>query len=377
MLPALCLPCTPTDVQITTENAKDDRCAICLDSLREPAPDDSNDVEQLFECQHEFHSFCIGGYLNSGQSTQCPLCRTPIAPDDVLRLVQYYGADDQQQAVVPAVAGPTPWEQAHGPGWDPTTHWTALGGWCGQSCPCCRYEVEGPNGFGVCDICKNSQRPATARRVINVVSGPKMTFLYVVAKKLGSTPNTRNVGPVLLMMGHTTSRSDPVRHEKWGVPGGLYDATDQGTLYNAVREFSEEMGLFPNARRMTGQDKRRFVKAVRTKMFQIGRIYRVAKNVNTGYSAYALVVENALGFERALRLPEAGNEIKTKSTVPLSGETKGYIWVTRAALNNVRRIRGPNGVAYNAINSPPGINHPLRLRKGVLGTQLDRAFNLA
>lgn len=29
-------------------------------------------------------------------------------------------------------------------------------GRCGQSCPCCRFNIEGPGGFGVCHACQES-----------------------------------------------------------------------------------------------------------------------------------------------------------------------------------------------------------------------------
>lgn len=37
----------------------------------------------------------------------------------------------------------------HPEGWSPADHFR----WCGQSCPCCRYRVEGPSGLGVCAFC--------------------------------------------------------------------------------------------------------------------------------------------------------------------------------------------------------------------------------
>lgn len=41
----------------------------------------------------------------------------------------------------------------HPPGWNTTTHYMSLGGQCGQSCPCCRAEIE-ETEFGVCPICR-------------------------------------------------------------------------------------------------------------------------------------------------------------------------------------------------------------------------------
>lgn len=398
MLPGLhCLPCTPVGLQIDIAAAKDDDCAICLDSLRGVGPDGSDDVERLVACGHEFHAFCIAGAIQRGGDARCPLCRELIDPTEVARLVAYNLSTAPVAPPMPVpVVGPSPCEQAHGAGWDPTTHWTSLGGWCGQSCPCCRYDVEGPNGFGVCDVCVGCVRsppaaaanragaptPPTPRRLpaANVASvGPKMSFLYVVARKLGSTPNTRNVGPVLLMMGHRARRSDPVLWPQWGIPGGHYDSTDQGTLFNAAREFVEEMGLLPPARarqrRVAFAAAQAFVKATLRRMFSAGRIFRVVKNTATGYSAYALIVDDALAFERALQLPAAGRDVSAKANVQLSSETVGYTWVAQPTLRNVRRVRAPYGARYSAIR-PPTFTHPLRLRRGVVGPQLDRAFAL-
>ena len=41
----------------------------------------------------------------------------------------------------------------HPNGWDSTNHYMSLGGQCGQSCPCCRAQVEETN-IGVCPICR-------------------------------------------------------------------------------------------------------------------------------------------------------------------------------------------------------------------------------
>jgi len=37
----------------------------------------------------------------------------------------------------------------HPSGWTPYEHY----GMCGQSCPCCRSKIEGPNELGTCEIC--------------------------------------------------------------------------------------------------------------------------------------------------------------------------------------------------------------------------------
>ena len=52
------------------------------------------------------------------------------------------------------------YHSCHPTGWCPENHY----GYCGQSCPCCRFKVEGPNGFGICNICKNQQQHHARRR---------------------------------------------------------------------------------------------------------------------------------------------------------------------------------------------------------------------
>jgi ADP-ribose pyrophosphatase YjhB (NUDIX family) len=378
MLPDLrCLACTPIDTQINMLDAlKDTVCAICLNSLQEPGPDDAELVERLDNCKHEFHQSCIAGYLQVNQTANCPLCRTAIDPIERARLIAY--GQPTTEPVTVAIVGSSPCDVAHGAGWDETTHWTSVGGWCGQSCPCCRYQVEGPDGFGICDICASCNVPRRDRVIVpSPTPIPRLkSFIYVVARQLGSGPTTSRIGPVLLMIGHKTNTQDPVRWEKWGVPGGYYDSTDQGTFYNAVREFTEELGLMPSRSARGAQyrtEARGFIKNKMRVMRSQGQLFRVAKNTRTGYTAYALVVDNALAFERAVSLKHAGQDIQRKATVTLSSETKGYTWVTSDSLNNARRVRSPTGVVYSAVPAPQ-LGHPLRLRRGVLGPQLSKAF---
>lgn len=186
------------------------------------------------------------------------------------------------------------------------------------------------------------------------------------------------------MMGHNAARNDPVKWEKWGVPGGFYDLHDQGTFYNAAREFAEEMGLMPSQQAMGLVQRalhraatRRVIKNTMRALRSQGQLFKVAKNVRTGYTAYALVVDDALAFERALSLKEAGQDIKRKATVTLSRETKGYTWVTEDSLNASKRVRSrAAGVTYTVVPTPH-VGHPLRLRGGVLGPQLAKAFRKA
>ena len=387
MLPGLhCLPCTPIGILTDVADVKDDDCSICLEKLSEVAPDFSQAVEQLIACGHQFHTYCVAGVVQVGLDKHCPLCRATIDPLDVQRLEAYNRAVSQSTPTavpIPAV-GPSPCEQAHGAGWDPTTHWTSQGGHCGQSCPCCRYQVEGPGGFGVCGHCEACALPRSAanaavptpRGAPLTTSRPRMTFLYVVARKLGSGPVTKHVGPVLLMMGHRPRRTDSVQWAQWGIPGGNYDATDRGALYNAAREFAEEMGLMSPEIRSHRTQVRTFVNNTIRKMYRSGSIFRVAKNTANGYSAYALVVDNALAFEHALDFRAAGQDVRRKAHVRLSDETVGYTWVAPPALHDVQNTRSPTGALYKTIR-PPTFAHPLRLRSGVLGPQLNKAFALA
>jgi len=164
----------------------------------------------------------------------------------------------------------------------------------------------------------------------------------------------------------------------WGVPGGLYDRTDQGTFYNATREFVEELGLMPPARtqRTTSSARHAFVKSIMRIMMRTGTVFEIANNAQTGYTAFALIVDNALEFERTMRLPAAGQPLHRKANVSLSNETRGYTWVTEPVLENVSRIHTSTGGRYNAIK-PPTFSHPLRLRRGVVGPQMSNAFTLA
>lgn len=46
----------------------------------------------------------------------------------------------------------------HPPEWTLDAHY----GWCGQSCPCCRYRVEGAGGLGACEDCDALDRARAA-----------------------------------------------------------------------------------------------------------------------------------------------------------------------------------------------------------------------
>jgi len=44
----------------------------------------------------------------------------------------------------------------HPTGWTSNDHYTALGGFCGQNCPCCRAQFQ--EAFGACPICLKSYK---------------------------------------------------------------------------------------------------------------------------------------------------------------------------------------------------------------------------
>jgi hypothetical protein len=202
----------------------------------------------------------------------------------------------------------------------------------------------------------------------------RKAFLYVVARQLGSGPQTRNVKNVVLMMGHLPSRGSQYPYLKWGVPGGFEDSTDRGRLYNAVREFGEEMRLIaPGTNR---NDKPAMVNTILTNLQSMGHFSEVAHNARSGYTAYALIVDNAMAFERGMGLPMAGRNVEAKARVSLSNETKGFTWISKWSMEHATRIQLPGHSAYTAVKNPL-LPYPLRIRRGVMGPQLTLAFALA
>lgn len=369
---SLCRPCgvgaiaPPADV-------KSDDCSICLEALKDPGPDGDARVEQLDACGHQFHIGCISQAVAA--DPRCPLCRADVSPAN-LASIQAASPGLQGPQPVPLQTGPSALEQAHGPGWTPTQHYH----FCGQSCPCCRWQVEGPGGFGVCQVCERfGVSRGLALRPAAPVAPPnprRRSFLYVVARRLGPEPRTSQVKKLVLLMGHRPGRGDPWRHLRWGVPGGMYDSSDRSPLFNAVREFGEEMGLI--APRLDRASKRAVVDGLVRMMQRLGQLQQVVNDPARGFTGFALVVPDALAFEAALRLPSFQRDVKVKASTPLSGETKGYTWVTKYNVDNRHRMppSGPGDTRYSAIYTPT-LGHPLRLRAGTLGAALDGAFRLA
>ncbi|KAL7609209.1 brassinosteroid-responsive RING protein 1 [Lactuca sativa] len=52
-------------------------CAVCLYEF-----DDGDEIRQLSNCRHVFHRCCLDRWMDHDQKT-CPLCRTPLIPDDL------------------------------------------------------------------------------------------------------------------------------------------------------------------------------------------------------------------------------------------------------------------------------------------------------
>lgn len=154
------------------------------------------------------------------------------------------------------------------------------------------------------------------------------------------------------------------------------DASDPSPLYGAVREFGEEMGLIP--RTIHGRAKHVVVSALLSFLQRSGTLVRVLRNRHTGYTAYALVVDDALVFERAVGLLNAGQSVTAKADTQLSSETKGYTWVSKGTLEHPKRLRSTaRNESYTVLEHPMLPPHPLRVRRGVLGTQLTAALRLA
>jgi len=52
-------------------------CAVCLYEF-----DAGDEIRQLSNCRHVFHRCCLDRWMDHDQKT-CPLCRTPLIPDDM------------------------------------------------------------------------------------------------------------------------------------------------------------------------------------------------------------------------------------------------------------------------------------------------------
>ncbi|KAK9076671.1 hypothetical protein SSX86_005005 [Deinandra increscens subsp. villosa] len=52
-------------------------CAVCLYEF-----DAGDEIRRLTNCRHVFHRCCLDRWMDHDQKT-CPLCRTPLIPDDL------------------------------------------------------------------------------------------------------------------------------------------------------------------------------------------------------------------------------------------------------------------------------------------------------
>lgn len=149
-------------------------------------------------------------------------------------------------------------KNAHGRGWTPANHW----GMCGQNCPCCRYRVEGPHGFGVCPTCRECDgepaRTATrtrSRRHSRPKRSPAHRKVTMNKKKHATyaafTAPRDARGRVMVVKNRRTG--------EWMLPGGLANPGERSSE-TAVRETREETGLTPHMLREVHNNRRHGVK---------------------------------------------------------------------------------------------------------------------
>lgn len=324
-------------VQVNT----DDVCVICLDPLD---PNDPNEEIEALKCvtpfyKHQFHLSCILDYydslINNYGETRCPICRTDMTYEETDRF------DDLLTPVVAPAPAPAPRAAQR------------------------RTPRQTP---------RQTPRPApTPRRPVR-----EKAFLYVMVRNLGFGGRTNRSGPHLLLIGHK-QRNDK-RH--WGVPGGLKDRSDPNSGYTAVREFLEEMGInrSPNQADVTN---------AMTEMARRGSFQNVVPTNRSGFSAYGIVFDTAIEFERKMGLTnmlrskgvQGVPTIKDKYYVDMSSETKGYTYVPivpivpgqppSATVLPTFPVRPPLGMPYRAVRAANGLSAgnmnvtQLKLRRGV------------
>lgn len=325
-------PANP-NVQVNT----DDVCVICLDSLD---PNDPNDEIEALKCvtpfyKHQFHLSCILEYydslINNYSETRCPICRTDMTDEET----------DRFQGLLTPVATPAP-------------------------APAPRAAQR--------QTPRQTPRPApTPRRPVR-----EKAFLYVMVRNLGFGGRTNRSGPHLLLIGH--KQGNDKRH--WGVPGGLKDRSDPDSAYTAVREFLEELGINSRPNRVD-------VANAMSQMARQGSSQNVVPTNRFGFSAYGLVFDTALEFERRMGLTNMLRNkgvqhvptIKDKYYVAMSSETRGYTYVPivpivagqppPATVLPTFSVRTSRGVLYRAVHAANGLSAgnmnvtQLKLRRGV------------
>ncbi|KAJ6804598.1 putative RING-H2 zinc finger protein RHA1a [Iris pallida] len=56
---------------------EEERCAVCLYEVEA-----ADEVRRLSNCRHVFHKGCLDRWIGHDHQRTCPLCRTPLFPDD-------------------------------------------------------------------------------------------------------------------------------------------------------------------------------------------------------------------------------------------------------------------------------------------------------
>ena len=125
------------------------------------------------------------------------------------------------------------------------------------------------------------------------------------------------------------------------------------TLLSAMRELGEELlGMHPSAKD---------VGVLIRKANAVGTLSKLTQTPAADYTAWMLNVDSALQFEMTFGLPK--RTVDQKYAVPLSKETKGYLWIP-LPLEVYRKSSSEPWL----VNAPDKLQHrPLILRWGVLG----------
>ena len=353
----------------------DDNCAICFEPLvvaDQPQNDDDDPLDyavEALECnqpnlqkyRHQFHFNCILQWAEQllPYEITCPICRTPVTQEEgdifvgALEAAEEDAWDDDNW-IDDGLGNPIPFQ-------NPAT-------------PAARAARAAP------------ARPAArAARAAQNRRPRRKSFLYIVVRNLGFGQATRRSGPHIMLLGHT-QRSGK---RQWGTPGGLRDRTDTSEIYNAVREFVEEMGLKEPTRGQVDPAAalRRQVNATIALLRTNGNLRTVVPTNNAGFSGHVVVFDTALQFEQVMGLskllrnkgitnPGQAPTIQQKYDVRLSSETKGYTYVplTRNGLIT-RPVSNNQGEQYLAVRSASDLgSRQLRIRRGMSNRVMKAGF---
>ena len=76
------------------ETPDDCVCAVCYDSLLDPAAGDPDQtrrtIERFANCGHQVHEWCAAKWVGGRMEDACPYCRTPVTEDEKQRLRELY-----------------------------------------------------------------------------------------------------------------------------------------------------------------------------------------------------------------------------------------------------------------------------------------------